>query len=1049
MPRQPQSSIQIEGDKSLDPHFAGGWKTRLPFLLVLLCFFLSGVAGLSYQTAWTRQFGLVFGTSELALATVLAAYMAGLALGAGCAGRWMDRVRRPVLVYAVLELGIGLSALAVPHAINAARALNVALLGGTDLPLEGSFGSGLIYGVSSFVILLVPTALMGATLPLLARYAVQRETEIGSRVGLLYTANTVGAAAGTLLTAFVLLPHFGLGQTILVAVAINVIVFGLAALLARGFGALKTDPHGLSRGCRQGVAASTPETLRPRGERAATFDWILPLILVSGVVSFSWEILWTRLLSNLFGSSVYAFATMLATFLIGLALGSAVAARLASSPARAWSGFIIAQIAIAGLSLGAFAAVERLPAMAQEFAASGEGFLVSGIMLGAITLLPGAVAMGATFPFAVRILARNANDAARASGRVFAWNTFGAIIGALAAGYLVLPVLRFAGMATAAGAVSLVLALIASLVVRPKRRLSALVALAGLLALVVVQPAMPEAVLRYSPLSSRQLSGEIVHYGVGRSATVLLLKRPTAWRLLTNGLPESAIESRWGRPNRYIVTRWLSLLPLTARPETRSLLVVGLGAGVTVEDVPQSVEEIRVIEIEPEVLRANQRMADRRHKDPLADPRLQVHLNDARGALQLTSRRFGAIVSQPSHPWTAGASHLFTREFFVQVREHLTPNGVFSQWMGLPFVDEALLRSLVATMVDVFPHVELYQPALGTVLLLASVAPLDVSTATAPSLEPAHREWAQIGVLCRQDIAVARILDSEGARRFAKGAAVSTDFHNLFQTRSPQILNRPLGAAGAERVLGPFDPLLTTPEQADLLYFVRRLIRRGEVKRAERLAKVLIDPVKRQTAVGLTDFAAGRARAAELALQRAFRLDPQAEETLAGLLTLHQPGLSRGQSFSFTAQLEGNPAATAVIEGWRLGGESWQGVQLLEAQLREIEVRHPLFVAASRLRVSWRVDSGDAKLAEEALDLLNSLLAPLYQPQDLLLKARAAEAAAKPQLALAAIRDALPRIQRQPVRARQVLLSLGSLSVEDGTVEWRNDLLSQVDRVLL
>ena len=214
MPEQFPSSpavIAIDANESSRPHANEGRVTRLPFLLVLLCFFLSGVAGLSYQTAWTRQFRLVFGTSELALAMVLAAYMAGLVLGAGCAGRWMDRVRRPVLVYAVLELGIGLSALAVPQAIVAARALNVALLGGTELPLAGSFGSGLIYGVSSFVILLVPTALMGATLPLLAQYAVQRETEIGTRVGLLYTANTVGAAAGTLLTAFVLLPRIGLG----------------------------------------------------------------------------------------------------------------------------------------------------------------------------------------------------------------------------------------------------------------------------------------------------------------------------------------------------------------------------------------------------------------------------------------------------------------------------------------------------------------------------------------------------------------------------------------------------------------------------------------------------------------------------------------------------------------------------------------------------------------------------------------------------------------------------------------------------------------------
>ena len=371
--------------------------------------------------------------------------------------------------------------------------------------------------------------------------------------------------------------------------------------------------------------------------------------------------------------------------------------------------------------------------------------------------------------------------------------------------------------------------------------------------------------------------------------------------------------------------------------------------------------------------------------------------------------------------------------------------------MGLPFVDETLLRSLVATMVDVFPYVEVYQPVQGSILLLASAAPLDISATRARSLEPARREWAQMGVLCHQDIVAAQLLDATGARRFATDAPLSTDFYNLFQTRSPHILRRPLGAAGGERVFAPFDPLLTTPRETDLLYFVRRLIRQGDVPRAERLAKSLTDPVLRQTGVGLTDLAAGRRRAAELNLQRALRLDPHAEEALAGMLSLHQPALSRGQSFSFTAQLGESPAA-AVVEGWRLSGEAWQRVRRLETQLSQIDVRHPLFVAATRLRVSWRVDSGEADLAQEALDLLEPLQAPLLQLEELFLQARAGETAGKPQITLAAIRDALPRLRRQPVRLqemRQLLLSLRSLTVEDGTAEWRNDLLSQVDRLLL
>ncbi len=182
------------------------------FSLLIACFVLSGFAGLIYQTVWTQQLALVFGTSELALATVLAAYMAGLALGAAAAGRWAPRVRRPILLYALLELGIGGAALLVPAMIGVASRLQVVLLGGVEMP-QASAGSGLFYLVSSFLILLVPTGLMGATLPLLARHAVREPRQIGERVGVLYAANTAGAAAGTLTAAYLLLPRLGLGPT--------------------------------------------------------------------------------------------------------------------------------------------------------------------------------------------------------------------------------------------------------------------------------------------------------------------------------------------------------------------------------------------------------------------------------------------------------------------------------------------------------------------------------------------------------------------------------------------------------------------------------------------------------------------------------------------------------------------------------------------------------------------------------------------------------------------------------------------------------------------
>ncbi|MCZ6506530.1 MAG: fused MFS/spermidine synthase, partial [Acidobacteria bacterium] len=852
---------------------------RVRFLLLLVCFLLSGLAGLIYETAWTQQFAIVFGTSELALATVLAAYMAGLALGATAAGRWAGRVRRPVLIYAILELGIGLSALAVPLAIGLASRLHVALLGGSELPPEAaSTGSAVFYLASSFAILLVPTALMGATLPLLARWAVRRDGEIGPRVGALYTANTAGAAIGTLVAAYWLLPRVGLGRTVLAAAAINLVVFCLAALLARGGETL--------------AAELRPE---PRLEAEATGRasrmpnagvWILPLILVSGSVSFTWEILWTRLLSHLLGGSVYAFATMLATFLVGLALGSALAARLASSAARARRGFVAAQIAVAGLSLVAFAALDRLPELVRKMAASGEGWLASGAVLGAATLLPGAIAVGATFPFAVRCLAAEARDAARASARVFAWNTVGAVVGALGAGYLMLPALRFAGTASAAAAASLVLALVGALVVRPRRVVLGAMAMAGLALVALVRPATPWAVLRHGPLGHVEAVGEVVHYGVGRSATVLLLEQRTGWRLTTNGLPESSIGPPWARPGGLVVARWLSLLPLAARPATRSLLVIGLGGGVMVERIPASVETIDVVELEPEVIRANRWAGPLRDRDPLADPRLRLHVNDARGALRLTRRRFDAIVSQPSHPWTSGASNLFTLEFFAQVRDHLTPGGVFVQWMGLPFVDEALLRSLVATALAAFPHVEVYQPATGAVFVLASAEPLDIVATSARSLTEAPLEWAEIGVLCREDIVAARVLDEAGARRFAAGARPSTDSLNLLRSRSPGVLGRALTHPAAQRILARYEPLRTPPEGLDLPYLVRRLIRQGAVERVRLLAKTMADPPARHTATGLAELAAGRRDAGEFSLREALELDPTAPEALDALLGL-------------------------------------------------------------------------------------------------------------------------------------------------------------------
>ncbi|MGE4606489.1 MAG: fused MFS/spermidine synthase, partial [Myxococcota bacterium] len=522
---------------------------------------MSGFAALLYQTAWLREFTFVFGTAELAVVSVLAAYMAGLAGGAAVAGRFVHRMRRPIMVYGALELGIAACALAVPWGLELATRIYVLVFGGRPSPPdEGQLTGTLFFAVSSFLILVVPTGLMGITLPLLARYAIRKQEEIGKRIALLYAINTGGAVVGPLCAAFILLPALGLRSTVHVGVLVNGLTFLAAVLVARTAPAID-------------VEAAPPRSWRP-GRRPS---WILPLIAVSGAVSFGFEVLWTRLLGQVLGGSVYAFATMLASFLLGITLGSAVASRFANDERSSARGFAIAQLGTAAAALAAYGALGWAPAWARAIGASSHGALAPNAVVAAAFLLPAALFIGATFPFAVRILARNAAEAATASARVYAWNTTGAIVGALSTGLVLLPELGFEGLIRVACATNLVLALAACWFSNPALRTPAIAAAIGLACLVAFPPDPPWRILRTSPSTRIVARGEITHYGVGRSATVLLLNSGTSWRLITGGLNEAEIRPAGSRPGQAATTRWLALLPILARPESESVLLVGLG----------------------------------------------------------------------------------------------------------------------------------------------------------------------------------------------------------------------------------------------------------------------------------------------------------------------------------------------------------------------------------------------------------------------------------------------------------------------------------------
>jgi hypothetical protein len=564
-------------------------------------------------------------------------------------------------------------------------------------------------------------------------------------------------------------------------------------------------------------------------------------------------------------------------------------------------------------------------------------------------------------------------------------------------------------------AAGLVLAAASALASRPRRaRLAALAGAAGL-ALLLLPARPPWTLLSASPLTRSPPSGTIVFSAVGRSSTVLLFARGDSYRLFTNGLPEAAIEVRGILP-RCEVTRWQGMLPSLLRPEARRLLAVGLGGGSVLEAVPPSVTAIDVIELEPEVLAANRHIAAERAIDPLADPRVKVHLGDARGVLQLSAKRYDAVVSQPSHPWTAGASHLYTREFFERVLSHLEPGGVFVQWIGLDYVDEPLLRSLAATLVAVFGHVELFQLNGGPGLLFAASAqPLDSIAGARRALRAAPSDFARWGFQRIEDFAALRILDEAGTRAFAATAEPNNDDHNRLATRASRLGDASLDPREARALWKEHDPLLAGAPELDRFALIRRLVESSFPDRATALALTAKGALQ-ETGLGWVELGLVRPGRAARHFSRALALDPGAGDAAAGLLASRAPEIAQGAALPGLSEANLDATLLALIDAWRhAAANAWDEVAALDAPLARIEPGEALFDEASRLRARGRLARHDPQAAAEAQAIVEVLLVRSWKPFDALLHARAALAAGRPLVAwgsLSQVAEVLPRHPR-------------------------------------
>ena len=612
-----------------------------------------------------------------------------------------------------------------------------------------------------------------------------------------------------------------------------------------------------------------------------------------------------------------------------------------------------------------------------------------------LVMFPATLFIGATFPLAVRILSNDERDASYSSGRVYAWNTAGAIAGAIAAGFVMIPVFGFEGTMRFAALVNLALATWVAAALSRRTIPATAVTGALLLATVFVYwPDRPDALINRSLffISDDSNTSELF-FGVGRTSTVLLYDKGSYFELRTNGLPEATIPARGASPFTH-TQRWLGGLPAIARPDAESMLVVGFGGGVALEGVPGSIRQVDVIELEPEIISANAVLSPQRDVDPLSDQRMQLIFNDARNALRLTDKRYDIIVSQPSHPWTAGASHLFTREFISLARSRLQPDGVLLQWMNAEFIDEFLFRGLAATLLAEFSNVRLYHPSPGVLLFLASEGALDLELNAARTGRPFDEyaeHYATMGINGMHDVLAALALDEHGLRAFSVEGVIITDDRNMMATRSRSFADG-LGVDQILNLLRPHDPLLQPGNwiyrdllpDVDIPYIGLRMLYEGMYRRVGMFEQALTSvPEYAADAHVLRALALRNSGAAERMgtdLEAALAREPQNMQalflSLTGKFDDIEKGIAQASDLAVVAQLQGS--AASVVEARRLQFQGdWEGLANLESDLLDASPSDLWYTQAMLLRARWRIEIAELQaeqqkiLAAQALRLID------------------------------------------------------------------------------
>ena len=679
-------------------------------------FTASGFAGLIYESIWTQYLKLFLGHAAYAQSLVLVVFMGGMAAGAAWCARFSERLGNPLLAYALVEAIIGAFALAF-HAL---------FVGTTDwsyaslLPALGNEWAALGGKLAVSCLLILPqSVLLGMTFPLMsAGLARAHPATQGESVAMLYFTNSLGAAAGVLTSGFLLIAWVGLPGTLQVAGVVNLLLAMAVWILARPLTPLKRAGPGLE------------------GSRI-----LLAVAFFTGLASFVYEIVWIRMLSLVLGASTHSFELMLSTFILGLALGGLAVRRRVDRTAAPERLLGFVQIAMGLLALMTLPVYDLtfglMEALMKGLARTDTGYIffnLSGQAIAALVMLPAAFCAGMTLPLLTGALLRKGAGEA-AIGRVYAWNTFGAIAGVVLAVHAGLPLVGLKGALIAGCVIDLALGVLLLNQFGMRRKwifaTAACAALVLVIGLTVELDAnkMTAGVFRYGELSASR-DAEVLFRKDGKTATVHLVKYPQALSLRTNGKSDGSInpDLEGVRGTDEITMVLTGALPLALNPDAKSAAVIGIGTGLTTHTLLQSltIESVETVEIEAAMADASRGFLPR-NIGAYADPRGTIFIDDAKTFFSTQRRRYEIIVSEPSNPWVSGVSGLFTREFYRRIREHLATGGLLVQWVQLYEIDASLIASVMRALGEVFPHYAVFAASDHDLLIVASETALPLS----------------------------------------------------------------------------------------------------------------------------------------------------------------------------------------------------------------------------------------------------------------------------------------------------------------------------------